>query len=1424
MITTGLKAIYRLTGLLGRLLVQLSVILSLGLLLLLIIAYGLLNFNGDQVVDYALKKALPKDYVQWSKITGKSINHLTFHDVTLYASDKINISTSDETNRTKPLAKIKALNLKWSVWKLLFGRLHIQNINANHVMIPPHTFDKVDKPLRLNLNGSLRYSLYQHVAQGQIKAVDPDHELSSFMTVTFDYDPFDNYANLTLLSKDRAKGILYYLNILPKESESTINIQGSGPLSHLPISLDVNLSTHGALTASGVLQAKKKSLDFDTKATLSYGPLLKKWQSTDYALDKNWLKNSATTQGITKVKLSFPQDPDMVLEKDILWHLKGQFANKQLLISSATVKNTAFEIKGSGLYHLQNKNFATDMQVHSHKDCTLHITQSTKKQKDATTKSTKTQQTDYHLKAPSFYKVTGKGTIYNFNLNHTLSLTEGSAHNTTFSQLNLAASTSRKGQNPGQNKLKKWLKQNKPQKTPMAPLETKLTLKLGAIHYGDTFTEKDLCLTSNIASHLDTQQHTVSAFNLTHPGYTITGNGSLQNNQIKGTISHHINLDKLATYDHWVDRLGPVRGQTKGEGTISGALNNPQVDYNLDLSTLKNIPADITDWSMRLTLDQLNSTPTLRHTNKGIFNGVAFTTTGDVRVPPGQPLAFSFLVQHQNNKLSFAGTHTPDQTHITLLPTQIHNFHTYFPQATSLTNNTTHNLIIHKADINFSVQKGLDAHIDMAADHLPLGPALFNQAHFIYSTNHNQPTLSFIAKEFYLNKIMRPHFQVKATHDASLQNISWAIDYGQNNKKTDYGHFNGTTRFTNALLSKKNPLPLTFTLKKATGFAQKHPFQLTKPAVFTYAAPKDFALNPFMFMIGQDGQISGHLDTKKTKGTIKLHKIPLDLLGVPLNYPQNLDGTFSLSGTPAKPHLGLDFAIHKFSFSHPNERALNIQFKSRLTPTFLEGDLIINSNKSTSFVPSPITNQKNFDDGFVFHARLPIGSTPDLWRPQLFDNGLLKGHIKGDLDLSRLMAVVPLGEDVIKGLLSINGTLKGTLLNPKLNLSGGLKKGYFENDDIGIIAGDINCTFNGNESQLNIQNLNATDGEKGTLSGQGRIHLLGAYPYQISSTLTDFAAFRQEDSRINVSGTLDFTGQAGDNGLLKANINVTDGTYSIPTQSSTPIPEISVIDPDAPKSQKTLLKGRAYSGINLDVSAKTPKTLKIKGWGITGTVEGALAITGPIEQPKINGRLRAVPGTGSFDFLGPKFTVEKAVALFNGRDDHLPHIDAIAAIVIKEPSQMTAQLLLTGYVNDLKFAFNAQPHYEQNEIISRIFFKKNLKDLSYFEMIKLGRIAGRFRNGGKNPLAFFEQIQSKLGIEDIDFELHDENSPEAGQLKTLRVGARVFDRVKIVVEEDFEARRTGGKVALDLPNNITLESGLGSDGSGAFGGSWRVEY
>lgn len=409
----------------------------------------------------------------------------------------------------------------------------------------------------------------------------------------------------------------------------------------------------------------------------------------------------------------------------------------------------------------------------------------------------------------------------------------------------------------------------------------------------------------------------------------------------------------------------------------------------------------------------------------------------------------------------------------------------------------------------------------------------------------------------------------------------------------------------------------------------------------------------------------------------------------------------------------------------------------------------------------------------------------------------------------------------LSGVVTLDARVSGSISRPQFG-------GRVSTSGAGYVDPELNLRLQGitgsaslSGSNLVIDSLSASLATGGSVSASGTVGLSGGIPANVRVALN---SARYADGNLfvaTVSGGLSLTGNLTGSPLLSGDVLVEEANITVPENFGGGAQLIDVEHVRTPPAvEQTLARAKIDDrsgapvpqtrpgGLLLDINVNAPNQIFIRGRGLDAEVGGSVRLTGPI------GNIQPVGGfslnRGRLAILGQRVTFESGTVTLVGDLD--PFLNLVART---EGEGITVFVTVSGRASDIDVSFTSSPMLPQDEVLSRLIFKKSMGELSPLQLAKLAGAAAELVGGGGNGLV--DSLRGAAGLDDLDIVTDDKGNV------AVQAGTYIQDNVYLGVQAG-----AGGQskvtINLDVTDDLKVTGAAGQDGNSSLGVFYERDY
>lgn len=444
----------------------------------------------------------------------------------------------------------------------------------------------------------------------------------------------------------------------------------------------------------------------------------------------------------------------------------------------------------------------------------------------------------------------------------------------------------------------------------------------------------------------------------------------------------------------------------------------------------------------------------------------------------------------------------------------------------------------------------------------------------------------------------------------------------------------------------------------------------------------------------------------------------------------------------------------------------------------------------------------------TFTARFPQG--PAAAAP-------FEGRLDGTLDAGALSApFLSAGADRVTGRLTLGLRATGTLAAPVLGGEARIASGSYRNAPLGVALTDIAGVLRPLGDRL-AADITGRTPSNGRLAVAGTIAPLAAnIPVDLAITATQAQPVSSDLLRATLDAQLRLSGAVGTGLTLAGPVQVRRADILVPdrfggsVRTLQPVREIGTPPGRAPRPEARRAEaGSAAVPIALNIAVDAPRAVFVRGRGLDAEVGGRIQVGGTVAAPQIEGGLDLV--RGELSLAGRRLAFDRGRLVWTG--------DLLPDLTLRATSQAGSYALVaevTGPPTRPKLSFTSTPELPPDEVLARLLFDRQLRDLGPFEIAQIAAaIAGQagIIGGGEGVLG---RLRQGLALDRLAVGSSDQRPGETGEGggPTVEAGRYVADGVYVGVRQGAEPGSTRAAVRVDLTRRLRLEAETGDREAG----------
>jgi translocation and assembly module TamB len=425
--------------------------------------------------------------------------------------------------------------------------------------------------------------------------------------------------------------------------------------------------------------------------------------------------------------------------------------------------------------------------------------------------------------------------------------------------------------------------------------------------------------------------------------------------------------------------------------------------------------------------------------------------------------------------------------------------------------------------------------------------------------------------------------------------------------------------------------------------------------------------------------------------------------------------------------------------------------------------------------------------------------------------------------------MLSVGGQSVTGRVAIDGGVTGTLAAPRAQGAAVLTGGSFTDPLNGIRLTTIEGRVSGQGDSLVVERLNAATRNGGRVSVTGRVALQPDFPGSFH-VVADRAELVSNPLMTAVSSAdLTLAGPLVRTPRIAGRVNVVSIDVAVPDRlpaTVRPLPGVRHVNTSPDVRARLAQRADRKAAISpkrrpkkpavpfdatLDVTVDAPSRIFVRGRGIDAELGGSLRVTGTSAAPNAVGAFAM--RRGRLELVGQRLDFSRGKLTFAGSLT-TPELDFAAET---KAGDVNARVAVSGPADAPQFALTSDPILPQDEILSRLLFKKAAGGLSPFQALQLAQAVAQLSGGAAGP-DLFEQARKGLGLDSLDVSAGASGGPALGASRYIS------DRVSVGVKAGAKPADTAVGVDFDVTRRIKLKGEAGSDGRTSLGMGAEYEW
>ena len=228
----------------------------------------------------------------------------------------------------------------------------------------------------------------------------------------------------------------------------------------------------------------------------------------------------------------------------------------------------------------------------------------------------------------------------------------------------------------------------------------------------------------------------------------------------------------------------------------------------------------------------------------------------------------------------------------------------------------------------------------------------------------------------------------------------------------------------------------------------------------------------------------------------------------------------------------------------------------------------------------------------------------------------------------------------------------------------------------------------------------------------------------------------------------------------------------------------------------------------------------VRGYGLESDWGIRLSASGPLTAPLVTGNIFA--RSGKLQLLNKEFLLSQGRVSFSGGAVTNPQL---ALTLTRDAGDIEADVVISGSAQRPRLSLESRPALPQEEIISRVLFGRDSKDLGRWESLRLAAAVAELAGFGSSGSGVMDFARKASGVDVLRINSRTTTSAdgEENEETTLEAGKFIGEKLYLGVEQGTRADSTAVLIELELTPRAKLQMRTESQNtSGNI--RWKMNY
>jgi translocation and assembly module TamB len=437
-------------------------------------------------------------------------------------------------------------------------------------------------------------------------------------------------------------------------------------------------------------------------------------------------------------------------------------------------------------------------------------------------------------------------------------------------------------------------------------------------------------------------------------------------------------------------------------------------------------------------------------------------------------------------------------------------------------------------------------------------------------------------------------------------------------------------------------------------------------------------------------------------------------------------------------------------------------------------------------------------------AQIRVGSSQlkIAGRAPISPTGNLDLRVSGTVDLAMANPILAAGGRRVRGRLTPDITIAGTIAAPRVTGSAQLADGEVEDAVAGLHISNITARVQGDGNTLRITQFSAKAGP-GTIGGGGSIGVLApGLPLDLTLTARNARPLSSDLITADLDADLTIRGEAMGQLTVAGSLRVRRADLRIPERLPSSIAVLPISVPGA----KPPPPSPSASVVTLNLTLDAPEQIFVRGRGLDVEFGGSMKLTGTAAQLQAIGSLNLRRGVLSL--AGHALDFSEGAITFNGGSITDP---AIRLVANSTSGNVVATLTVGGTAHNPKITLSSVPDLPQDEVLAHLLFGKGVGALGPLEIAGIASGLATLSGAGGGIGDPLDKVRRGLGLDRLAV------GSGANGGATLEAGRYLAPGVYLGAKQSASGGGAQASVQIDIAKGLKLEGTAGTGGTSAVG-------